>query len=264
MYFDSHCHLTDQRLAGDSDAVVARARAAGVSAMVTIASDEQDAVEALRLATALGLHSTAGIHPHQADRPDQAFQKIRELAEDPRVVAVGETGLDYHYDHAPRARQRELFIRHLELGAATGLPVVVHSRDADEDTAAIIREAPRGVSGVLHCFAGGRNLFETAVTVGWYISFSGLITFPRYENADLVTATPSDRLLIETDSPYLAPVPYRGRRNEPAYVVDVARRAAELRGDTLHQVAAQTSRNARAFYSLPEPVPGSGSGGGVG
>jgi TatD DNase family protein len=256
MYFDSHCHLTDQRLAAEAEAVVERARAAGVSALVSIASDDEDASEALRLAHALDLHATAGIHPHQADRPDAAFEKVRELVTDPRIVAVGETGLDYYYDNSPRERQRQVFQWHLELAAETGLPVVVHSRDADEDTAAMVRNAPPDVTGVLHCFAGSRSLFEAAMDAGWYVSFSGLITFPRYETPDLVAATPADRLLIETDSPYLAPVPYRGRRNEPAYVVEVARRAAELRGESLADIAHLTSRNARAFYGLFGPAAG--------
>lgn len=255
MYFDSHCHLTDPRLADEAEAVVERARAAGVTAMVTIASDHEDAVAAVRLAHALDFHATAGIHPHQAALPDSAFERVRELVGEPRVVAVGETGLDYYYDNAPRRRQRELFGRHLELAATTGLPAVVHSRDADDDTAAMVRDA-RGSTGVLHCFAGGRALFDTTVEAGWYVSFSGLVTFPSYENADLVAATPADRLLIETDAPYLAPVPHRGRRNEPAYVVEVARRVAELRGQSLDDVADLTSRNARAFYSLPEPPAG--------
>jgi TatD DNase family protein len=259
MYFDSHCHLTDQRLADEAEAVVERARAAGVTAMVTIASDEEDAAAALRLARDLDLHSTAGIHPHQAHRPDHAFDTVRDLVDDDRVVAVGETGLDYHYDNSPRPRQREVFQRHLELAATTGLPVVVHSRDADEDTGAMIRDAG-GVMGVLHCFAGSRALFDTAVEAGWYVSFSGLITFPGYETADLVAATPADRLLIETDSPYLAPVPHRGRRNEPAYVVEVARRAAELRGESIADLAALTTRNARRFYALTDPGSASGAG----
>jgi TatD DNase family protein len=259
MYFDSHCHLTDGRFLDEAPAIVERARAAGVTALVTIASDEEDAVRALQLARDLELHATAGIHPHAAGtRPPDAFARVRELVADPRIVAVGETGLDYYYDNSPRPAQRESFARHLELAAETGLPVVVHSRDADDDTAAMVRDAT-GVTGVLHCFAGGRALFDAGVEAGWYISFSGLITFSSYATLDLVAATPPDRLLIETDAPYLAPVPHRGRRNEPAYVVEVARKTAELRGEPLDHVATRTTANARAFYGLdalpaPEPV----------
>jgi TatD DNase family protein len=252
MYFDSHCHLTDPRFADEAETVVERARAAGVRHMVTIASDEEDAVVALELAGTFDLHATAGIHPHQAARPDHAFEKVRELVADPRVVAVGETGLDYFYDNSPRERQRAVFQRHLELAVATDLPVVVHSRDAGDDTAAMVRDCAGRVTGVLHCFAGDRALFDAAVEADWYVSFSGLITFPTYASPDLVAATPADRLLIETDAPYLAPVPHRGRRNEPAYVVEVARRVAELRGEPVDVIASLTARNARAFYRLTD------------
>ena len=252
MYFDSHCHLTDARFLDEAEAVVARARAAGVRDLVTIASDEEDAVQAIHIAHDLDLHTTAGVHPHAVgSRPAAAFDRVRDLVADARVVAVGETGLDYHYDNSPRIVQRQWFSRHLELAAETGLPVVVHSRDADDDTAAMVREAGRSVTGVLHCFAGGRALFDVGVEAGWYISFSGLITFPSFEARDLVTETPADRLLVETDAPYLAPVPHRGRRTEPADVVEVARRAAELCGESLEAVAARTASNARVFYRLP-------------
>lgn len=260
MYFDTHCHLTDERFVDDAEAVVRRARGAGVTAMVTIASDEEDAAAALRLARILDLHSTAGIHPHQAGRPDAGIEQVRELLDDPRVVAVGETGLDYYYDNAPRKRQRDVFARHLELAASTGLPVVVHSRDADDDTAAMVREAAGKVMGVLHCFAGGVALFEAGMDAGWYVSFSGLLTFPSYGTADLVIETPADRLLIETDAPYLAPVPHRGKRNEPAYVVEVARVAARLRGEPVERIAERTMANGLAFYQLAGPAAGSPAG----
>lgn len=256
MYFDTHCHLTDERFGDDAAAVVQRANAAGVTAMVTIASDEEDAAAALRLARVLDLHATAGIHPHQALRPDAAFESVSDLVEDPLVVAVGETGLDYYYDNSPRKRQRHMFARHLELAAETGLPVVVHSRDADEDTAAMVRDVAGTVMGVLHCFAGGVELFDAGMDAGWYVSFSGLLTFPSYATADLVAETPMDRLLIETDAPYLAPVPHRGKRNEPAYVIEVARTAARLRGETVEQLAATTMANGLAFYGLDQPGAG--------
>ncbi len=255
MYFDSHCHLTDQRFAGEASAAVERARAAGVTRIVTIASDEEDASEALDLARELGLYTTAGVHPHQASRPDSSLDRVRELLEDPLVVAVGETGLDYYYDNSPRQRQRQLFRRQLELAAETGLPVIVHSREADEDTAALVLESAGEVTGVMHCFAAGRQVFDVALDVGWYVSFSGLVTFRNYDGLDLVAAVPADRLLIETDSPYLAPAPHRGRRNEPAYVVEVARRVAELRGQTVDDVAGITTRNACRFYGLDRDSP---------
>lgn len=251
MYFDSHCHLTDERFRGEAGPVAERARTAGVDRLVTIASNEEDAGEALALARELEVWSTAGIHPHEAERHVRGFDRVRELVEtEDRVVAVGETGLDYHYDNAPRRIQRESFERHVELAAGSGKPVVVHSRDADADTIAVIRAAEGAVAGVLHCFAGAPALFEAGVAAGWYVSFSGLITFRSYATKDLVAATPPDRLLIETDAPYLAPVPHRGRRNEPAYVVDVARAAAELLDEPVEAVAERTTRNALTFYRL--------------
>lgn len=251
MYFDSHCHLTDERFVGEAATVAARAREAGVEQFVVIASNEEDAAKALEVAREVDAWSTAGIHPHEARRHARGFQTVRELltAED-RVVAVGETGLDYYYDNSPRRIQREAFERHLELAAETGAPVVVHSRNADADTISMIRSAGDAVTGVLHCFGGAPALFEAGIEAGWYVSFSGLITFRSYETPDLVAATPADRLLVETDAPYLAPVPHRGSRNEPAYVVDVARAAAELRGEPLEALAEQTTRNARTFYGL--------------
>ena len=257
MLFDSHCHLTDARLAAEAAAVVERARAAGVTGIVTIASDAEDAARAAALAEALpGVWATAGIHPHVAAAADEAaWERIAELAGRARVVALGETGLDYHYDHSPRDAQRRAFARHIELARGLGLPLVVHSREADEDTAAMLREAGAEVRGVLHCFAGGAALLEAGLEAGWMISFSGLVTFRNYDGAELVRAVPADRLLVETDAPYLAPVPHRGRRNEPAFVRHVAEGVAALRGEPLEQVAAYTARNARAFYGLEPASP---------
>lgn len=251
MYFDSHCHLTDERFVGESSTIAERARDAGVEGLVTIASNEEDAGKALEIATDLEMWATAGIHPHEATRHATGFDRVRELVEtEERVVAIGETGLDYFYDNSPRRIQRESFERHLQLGAELDMPVVVHSREADADTISMIRGAEGRVTGVLHCFAGAQALFEAGLEAGWYISFSGLVTFRSYETRDLVAATPADRLLIETDAPYLAPVPHRGSRNEPAYVVDVARAVAELREEPLETVAERTTENALTFYQL--------------
>lgn len=248
--FDSHCHLTDERFAGDVGAVAARAREAGVRSFVTIASHHEDAADALAIARRLGVWSTAGIHPHAADQAAEGLPRVRELLEEEEVVAVGETGLDYHYDNAPREAQRSSFEAHLELAASTGKPVVVHSRDSDEDMIAMIRAAGSDVRGVLHCFAGTPALFDAGVDLGWYISFSGLLTFPSYATGDLATKVPADRLLIETDAPYLAPVPHRGKRNEPAHVLEVARAVAARTGESVGEVAARTTANARAFYGV--------------
>jgi TatD DNase family protein len=250
--FDSHCHLTDERFAGEVDAVVARAREAGVTRLVTVASDAEDAEQALGLARRYeGVWATAGIHPHVAGGADEAaLARVRELAKEAQVVALGETGLDFYYDNAPREAQRRAFRRHLELAAETGLPVVLHAREADDDAAAMVREAGDSVRGVLHCFAGGRGLLEAGLEAGWHVSFSGLVSFASYEDGELVRSVPEDRLLIETDSPYLAPVPRRGRRNEPAFVAHVAEAVAVHRGVAPEYIAEITTRNALRFYRL--------------
>ncbi|HUH14034.1 MAG TPA: TatD family hydrolase [Longimicrobiales bacterium] len=249
--FDSHCHLTDEKLWPEVGRIIARARRAGVGAMVSIASDLEDAERAIDLARAHeGVWCTAGVHPHRAERwsPD-ALARLRELAEDEWVVALGETGLDYHYDNAPRQRQRDAFAAQLALAGELGLPVVVHSRDADADTAAMLADHP-AARGVLHCFAAGEALLERGLELGWLASFSGLVTFPRFEGRALVARVPADRLLVETDSPYLAPVPHRGRTNEPAFVAHVAAEVAALRGVAAQEIATLTWENAHRFYQL--------------
>jgi TatD DNase family protein len=254
MLFDSHCHLTDERFSADLDDVVARAREAGVTRLVTVASDLEDAERACAVAARYeGVWATAGIHPHVAERADaDAFARLVDLAARPEVVALGETGLDYYYDHSPREAQRRSFRRHLELARERGLPVVVHSRRAEGDTIALLREAAGEVRGVLHCFDGSPALLEAGLEAGWFVSFSGLITFRNYAGAELVRAVPADRLLVETDSPYLAPVPHRGKRNEPAFVAVVAEAVARLRGEPPEAVARATTRNACELYGLAE------------
>lgn len=250
--FDSHCHLTDDRFAADLDEVLDRAWTGGLTGLVTIASNVVDARAALDIARRdPRIRATAGVHPHEAEHAQPAdFHSIRELAGEPQVVAIGETGLDFHYDNSPRDVQRAVFERHVQLAADTGLPLVVHSRSADADTAAIVRSA--GVSGVLHCFAGGPDLFDVAMELDWFISFAGLITFRNFDNTGLLRATPRDRLLLETDSPYLAPVPHRGRRNEPVFLLDTCRAAASLRGESPESLASVATSNALRFYRITE------------
>ena len=250
---DSHAHLADERILPDVDAVVERARAAGLAGIVTIATDAEDARTNLSLAERFGdVWSTAGIHPHAAGTSsEQTLAAVRELAAHPRIVALGETGLDYHYDFSPRQAQRTNFARHLELARQTGLPVIVHSRESDDDLRAILREAGQGTVGVLHSFSSGRQLLEEALAMGWYASFSGMITFKKFDGLDFVRMVPADRIMVETDTPYLAPVPHRGRTNEPAFVTHVARRAAEIRGEDADAFAARTLENTRCFYALP-------------
>ena len=255
-YFDTHCHLTDAAFREDREAVLRRASDAGVTRLVTIASTVTDAEEAADFArSTAGVWSTAGVHPHQAgDAAEDAVDRIRGLAGSlpDVVVALGETGLDYHYDNAPRPVQRALFDAHLALGAELGLPVVVHARDADEDVAAALRGMPQGTLGVLHCFTGGDLAFAEAMASGWYVSFSGIASFKSFGAVGLLKEVPEDRLLIETDAPYLSPVPLRGRRNEPSHVPHVASAVAGHLGKTAEDVAALTWRNANRFYGLTE------------
>jgi TatD DNase family protein len=250
---DTHAHLTDDRFADDVEAVVDRARAAGVAAIVTIGTRVETSRAALALAERFpDVWASAGIHPHSAAGADEAaLEEIRRLLGEPRVVAVGEVGLDYHYDHSPRDVQRTAFLRQIDLAAELDLPVLVHCRDADDDVAAILRERGGEVRGVLHSFAGGPALLRSGLEAGWNVSFSGMITFKNYHAADLVREVPRERLMVETDSPYLAPVPHRGKRNEPAFVPLVAARAAELRGEDAAELAAALEANSRAFYRLP-------------
>ncbi|MDE2678090.1 MAG: TatD family hydrolase [Gemmatimonadota bacterium] len=254
--FDSHCHLTDAAYREDLEETLKRARAASVEGLVAVASTPGDSRNALGLARRHDglMWSTAGVHPHhvtEAPGGDE-MAAVRESAAHPRCVAIGETGLDYHYDFAPRAAQRTWFERHAELAGEMDLPLVVHSREAAEDTAAMVRECAGRVRGVLHCFPGPGELLEEALAAGWFVSFTGIITFRGYD-AELVRMVPSDRYMIETDGPYLAPVPKRGRRNEPAFVAHVAGAVARIRGEPLEKVAADTWANAVHFFRLPEP-----------
>lgn len=249
---DSHAHLTDGRFAEDVQAVLGRAREAGLTAIVTIGTSLEDSRAAVALSASDPLlYATVGIHPHAAGEASPgSMDALRTLAAEPRVVAIGESGLDYHYDNAPRAVQRRVFEEQLQLAADLDLPVVVHAREADDDVISILRAAPAGTRGVLHCFSSGPDLLDTGLELGWYISFAGMISFARYGGAELLRRVPLDRLLVETDSPYLSPAPERGKRNEPARVQLVARAAAELRGEAVDLVAEATARNAREFYRL--------------
>ena len=253
-YFDSHCHLTDAAFRDDREAVLHRAREAGVTRLVCISSHVADAGEAVLLARSTrGVWCTAGVHPHEAGNaaPD-AVESVRELAGEAEVVALGETGLDYHYDLSPRDVQRRLFDGHLALGAELGLPVVVHAREADKDVAAALRNAPQGTLGVLHCFTGGEEAFAVAMERGWYVSFSGIASFKSFGVAELLRAVPADRLLVETDAPYLAPVPFRGKRNEPSFVPHVVAAIADHLGRPVDEVARMTTTNALRFYGLSQ------------
>ncbi len=250
--FDSHCHLTDDRFAGDREEVLSRAHAAGVRRVVTIASDLADSLAAIKLAAAYpDTWCSVGIHPHEVERArDGDERRIRELAGREEVVALGETGLDYFYDNSPRALQRAWFGRHLDLGAELALPVVIHARDADGDTMELLDSAVPEVTTVLHCFTGGMELLEFGLERGSYVSFSGIVSFGKFDGQEAVRRVPRDRLLVETDSPYLAPVPRRGKRNEPALLPHVIEAVAALRGEDASDVAEYTSENAARFYGI--------------
>jgi len=259
MLIDSHCHLTDDRYREDLPAVLVRAREAGVEGVISICSNALDmgGVGALLENDFSGLSvpslwGTAGIHPHDAETAAPGdLDLIREAVLREGMVAVGETGLDFFYDLSPRQLQEDLFRGHLELAEDLGLPVVVHSRSADVRMLEILQEWGTRVRGVLHCFTGGEALMTKALDVGWMISFTGIITFKKFQDQDRVRAVPRDRIMVETDGPYLAPTPHRGRRNEPAFVRQVAEALARIREEDPEDVAGYTTRNALEFFRLP-------------
>jgi TatD DNase family protein len=253
-FIDSHAHLADPAFDADRDEVIARARQTGAVGMVCIASTASDGERAASVATANPgfVACTAGHHPHEAASFDPArdLPLLREQLER-GAVAVGECGLDYHYDTSPRTAQRRAFAEQLVLARDTGRPVVVHTRDAAADTAAMITEAAAaGVRGVLHCFTGPLELAEAALAAGWHLSFSGIVTFPRFTDDALLRLAPDDRILAESDAPYLAPVPHRGKRNEPAWVTFTIARLAAARGVEPAAMAALTTENTRRFFAL--------------
>ncbi len=259
MLVDSHCHLDFEDFDGDRDAVIERARAAGVGTLVTISTRVAKFARVKAIADRYErVFCSVGTHPHNAaDEPDVTTADLVRIAADPKVVAIGEAGLDYHYDNAPREAQHQSFRRHIAAARETGLPLIIHARDADDDIAAILEEETEegAFPFVLHCFSSGRDLARRGLALGGYISFSGILTFKRSEEVRAVSAqAPQERLLVETDAPYLAPVPYRGRRNEPSYVVETAKVLARSRGiDDAALAAATTANFFRLFNKVPPP-----------
>lgn len=247
---DSHCHLDDRQFDQDRERVIERALQAGVRRILAIGTGDgpPDLEAAIRLAERYPpILASVGIHPHDAAKAAPAdFDHLRALIRHPRVVAVGEIGLDYHYDFSPRERQREVFLEQLRLAAEFGKPVIIHTREAWEDTMTMLEQhaRPAGLKGIMHCFSGGPGEARRALDLGFLLSFAGIVTFPKAVHVrEAARSAPLERLLVETDAPYLAPVPHRGKRNEPAWVVETARRLAELRGEPLERLAAETSRN---------------------
>lgn len=251
--FDSHCHLTDERFNEDRLETFERAVAEGLTGAVTIASNLEDSLSAAELTAAFEqLWCTAGIHPHEVSQATPlALEKIKMLAtNNPRVVAIGETGLDFYYENSPKELQEKWFRAQLKLSRDLDLPAVVHSRNAEDDTIRIIGEFQRSVDFVLHCFSGKVEFLNAGIDLGGYVSFSGLITFSNVEMDEVIRRVPEDRFLVETDSPFLAPVPYRGKRNEPGYVRKIIEELSRIRNQKWEEIAEMTTANAKRFYGI--------------
>ncbi|MGH6670400.1 MAG: TatD family hydrolase [Xanthobacteraceae bacterium] len=257
MLIDSHCHLDFPDFAAELDAVVGRARAAGIERMVTISTRVHRHAEVLAIAERFpDVFCSVGTHPHYAhEEPDITLADLVARTHAPKVVALGEAGLDYHYDNSPREGQERGFRTHIAAARETGLPLVIHARDADDDTARILEEeSGKGAfPAVLHCFTGGPDLARRAIALGHFISFTGILTFKNSTALRAIAAElPADRILVETDAPYLAPGRHRGKRNEPAFVVEIANVLAEVRSVSFDEIARQTSEN---FFRLFAKVP---------
>jgi TatD DNase family protein len=257
MLIDSHCHLDFPEIEADLDGVLQRAKAAGVGLMLTISTKVRDFTALRAIAEAHdNVFCSVGTHPHHAaEEPDITVEELVELSHHPKVVAIGEAGLDYHYDYSPRDVQKKSFRTHIAAARETGLPLVSHAREADADIARMLEEETKkgAFPFVLHCFTSGADLAHRGLALGGYVSFSGVITFKNADDLrDIALAVPYDRLLVETDAPYLAPVPMRGKTNEPAYVAHTAARLAALRGSSETDIARTTSEN---FFRLFKKVP---------
>jgi TatD DNase family protein len=253
MLIDSHAHLDDPRFEEDRDAVLHRAWDAGVRRILTIGNGNGPDQMGCGIPIAEAhdwIYTSVGVHPHDASKVEaHHYDLLENLSAHPCVLAIGETGLDYYYDHSPRDIQREVFRRHLQLSQKLRLPVIIHTRDADDDTERLLRETPPA-GGVIHCFTSGQKLAEYALSAGLLISFSGIVTFPKSQPlAEIARQIPSDRFLVETDCPYLAPVPHRGKRNEPVFVAATARFIAGLRGISPEQLGESTSANFLGLFA---------------
>ncbi len=243
--------------------VISRAREAGVSTLITIGTDLEDSRRAIALTEDYeSIFVAAGVHPHDVKDikdTEATYETLKSLAANNRVVAIGETGLDYHYLHSPSDLQQEHFRMHIEMARALDLPVIIHSREAGEDTIRILKESGHGISGVFHCFSGDMEMAEQALGMGFFISFSGVVTFKNAKKIlDIVKATPLDRILVETDAPYLSPEPYRGKRNEPSYVVYVTERVAEVKGLSIETLGRTILNNAVSLFKIDCPAAGTG------
>jgi TatD DNase family protein len=256
MLIDSHAHIQGSEYASDVEAVVKRAQLAGVEKIIVVggAGELSSNQAAVMLAESYpGLYATVGMHPHDAkDVGEEEIEKLKQLTAKPKVVAVGETGLDFYYNHSPHEVQRKIFARFIQMAYETGLPLVVHERDAFNDTAELLRNEGGGqVRGVVHCFTGDYQAAQKYLDLGFYLSFTGIITFKNAEPLrEVVRAVPLERMFVETDSPYLTPVPHRGKRNEPAYVHFIAETIAKVKGLSFEEVARVTTHNVRALFRI--------------
>jgi TatD DNase family protein len=269
MYTDSHCHLENKRFDDDRAEVFARAKEAGVTAMLAIGNGDGPGTGTFDCAIKLAqqhenVYATVGIHPHEAElaKPED-FDELQRLSQDSKVIAWGEIGLDYFYDHSPRDVQQQVFVKQMEMARSAKLPIIIHNRPSDnsenawDDLFRLLREhwAASALGGVLHCFTGSVEHARAALDLGFMISFAGNITYPKAQNIrDAAALAPLDRIFIETDSPYLAPVPHRGKRNEPAFVVESARQIGQLRNCPPEAIGRQTSENFRRFFGLTAPL----------
>jgi TatD DNase family protein len=256
---DSHCHLDSAKFDADRAAAIERALAAGVERMVSIGSGDgpPDLECGVRLADRHAcVYATVGVHPHDASKAElSTYRRLAELLKHPKVVALGEIGLDYHYDVSPRETQRAVFLEQMRVAADARRPIVIHTREAWEDTLALLEThwRPTGLGGVMHCFSGGPAEARRCLDLGFHLSFAGIVTFPKAAGVqEAARITPADRLLIETDAPFLAPAPHRGKRNEPAFLVHTAERLAQLRGVSVEKIARDTSANWRRLAGLGE------------
>lgn len=254
-FVDTHCHLSDEKFSGDFQEVYERAKNVGVTKIINFGSTVADSVEVVELAKNFpAMFAGVGVHPEEIqDFDDAAAEKIIALAENKKVVAIGEIGLDYHWEKNPDARlqQQKIFIQQLDIARQLNLPVCIHEREAHGDTLKILQTEGRGLRGVLHCFSGSLEMAREVWKLGWLIGIDGPLTFKNSAKLpEIIQAAPREMLLLETDAPYLAPMPFRGKRNEPAYLVEIAKKIAELRGEDLETVAEYTTHNAEQLYRL--------------
>mgnify|MGYP001577885395 FL=1 len=253
---DTHAHLDDPKFDNDRDEAIKRAQDAGLEYIITVGTWEK--AKGLKHITGLAdkhpmVYAALGAHPHESkDAGEETFNEIKELASHPKVVAIGETGLDYHYEHSPKDIQKRVFIRHIELARELNLPLIIHTREAERDTLDILeQEGVKDIGGVLHCFSGSYEMAKKCLDMGLYLSFTGVVTFPKAVNVhEIVKKIPIERMLIETDCPYLAPLPYRGKRNEPSFVVEAAKKIAEIKRLSFNDVARITTLNAKELFGI--------------